>query len=242
VCAGVVAHTTRALMSASVFVSCCVQIAADYDDSFALFHACGASLLVRCLRCAHLWPLVMLTRLVSIPCQVVDFRGYGWSAAGPQTITGLPRDSETVATALPAELEALGLGGAPLLLFGRSIGSVWAVHLASRFPAMFKARHHVCVLWSSRSCLWACVCMCVRACVYVGVHLLYLCPCSCVVTGWYCVFGTLCQALVVESGISRLLELPLVGMLVAGFPMLAVRAASLACDCAACDVLPLDLP
>jgi hypothetical protein len=56
------------------------------------------------------------------------------------------------------------------------------------------------------------------------------------------VFGTLCQALVVESGISRLLELPLVGMLVAGFPMLVVRAASLACDCAACDVLPLDLP
>ncbi len=53
------------------------------------------------------------------------------------------------------------------MLFGRSIGSVCAVHLASRYPDVF-------------------------------------------------------SGLIVESGIAKLLELPLVSMITAGMPMLAV--------------------
>lgn len=60
----------------------------------------------------------------------------------------------------------------PVVLFGRSIGSVCAVHLAARFPTQF-------------------------------------------------------HGLIIESGIANLLELPMVAMLAAGMPMIAVLVSRL---------------
>lgn len=89
------------------------EVAADYDVEYERFHALGCSLLA------------------------VDFRGYGWSK-GAAKLTTLATDSEAVVAALPAIRERCGVSpDAPALLFGRSIGSVCAVHLAATAPAAF---------------------------------------------------------------------------------------------------------
>ena len=73
----------------------------------------------------------------------VDFRGYGWSTGEP-SLRRLCSDAAALAAALPAILaraELLCDGGEvpPIVLYGRSIGSVCAVELASRHEELFAA-------------------------------------------------------------------------------------------------------
>ncbi len=89
------------------------ETAADYDEFAAAFRRAGASLMV------------------------VDYRGYGWSSGRPKFST-LLGDAERVGEALLDILRGAGLGGKPVLLMGRSLGSAPAIHLASQFPEQFK--------------------------------------------------------------------------------------------------------
>ncbi len=89
------------------------EIAPDYDDLAPFYRRAGASLLV------------------------VDYRGYGWSTGQPLAST-LLSDAESIAAGLPAVLEGAGLGGAPILLMGRSLGSIPAIHLAERWPGRWR--------------------------------------------------------------------------------------------------------
>ncbi|MFC2172529.1 alpha/beta hydrolase [Acidobacteriota bacterium] len=89
------------------------EIAADYDGIAPAYKDVGASLLV------------------------VDYRGYGWSTGEPRISTLLP-DAEAVATKCPEVLKNAGLENSPLFIMGRSLGSAPAIHLAHKFPQMFK--------------------------------------------------------------------------------------------------------
>jgi len=68
---------------------------------------------------------------------VVDYRGFGWSDGTP-SLKSLSADADKVAEALPGLLEENGLAGAPMVLWGRSIGATNTVQLASAHGAMFK--------------------------------------------------------------------------------------------------------
>jgi pimeloyl-ACP methyl ester carboxylesterase len=75
---------------------------------------------------------------VNVNWLAVDFRGYGWSTGSPLLST-LTSDAESVVPALPNILREHGYESSPLMLFGRSIGSTCAVHLASKYSHIFKA-------------------------------------------------------------------------------------------------------
>eukprot|EP00658_Telonema_sp_P-2_P003951 TRINITY_DN11481_c0_g1_i16.p1 TRINITY_DN11481_c0_g1~~TRINITY_DN11481_c0_g1_i16.p1 ORF type:complete len:287 (+),score=47.43 TRINITY_DN11481_c0_g1_i16:189-1049(+) len=62
----------------------------------------------------------------------VDYRGYGWSTGSPQ-ISSLVQDAHAIAEAVPHICEEHGLTPCHVLAVGRSLGSVWAVELASKF-------------------------------------------------------------------------------------------------------------
>ena len=81
------------------------EVASDYDGSFKLFHAAGASLMVGPSLPRGCAPLCPGYPCVCGPAQVVDFLGYGWST-GTALITTLPADAEAVAAGLPAALAA----------------------------------------------------------------------------------------------------------------------------------------
>ena len=87
----------------------------------------------------HLAPLVHRAGCALV---AVDFRGYGWSTGEPSLLS-LCSDAAAFATALSGILTAAKLtaSGAspPLVLYGRSIGSVCAVELASRHEQLFEA-------------------------------------------------------------------------------------------------------
>ncbi len=89
------------------------EIAADHDDIAPLYHAVGASLLI------------------------VDYRGYGWSTGKP-TVSAMIPDTEAVHRAVPGIADQAGLGIAPLVLMGRSLGSAPAIHLASAYPGSYR--------------------------------------------------------------------------------------------------------
>merc|ERR1712194_461081 len=62
----------------------------------------------------------------------VDYRGFGWSEGVP-TIRTLRSDAVAFYTALPQLLTARNVSwplGAPIVLMGRSIGSLCALHVA----------------------------------------------------------------------------------------------------------------
>ncbi|OQR94259.1 temperature sensitive supressor-like protein [Achlya hypogyna] len=65
----------------------------------------------------------------------VDFRGYGWSSGEP-AVTRLLEDAEMVERQL-SYVAALK-PGVPVILFGRSIGSICAMHLAAARPDRFR--------------------------------------------------------------------------------------------------------
>jgi alpha-beta hydrolase superfamily lysophospholipase len=85
------------------------EIASDYDSLAGEYRRAGASLLV------------------------VDYRGYGWSSGEPKVSTLFP-DVEQVHQAIPDIVDKAGLGQPRLYLMGRSLGSLWAIHLAYRYP------------------------------------------------------------------------------------------------------------
>ncbi len=89
------------------------EVAPDYDDIAPFYHHAGASLMV------------------------VDYRGYGWSTGRPLVSTLLP-DVEVVYQRLPGVFTEAGLEGSPLIVMGRSLGSVCAIELASRHPGALK--------------------------------------------------------------------------------------------------------
>jgi hypothetical protein len=92
------------------------EIAPDYDDLAVYFHSeVDASLLV------------------------VDYRGFGWSTGSP-TFSALIDDCAPVVAALPGILTANHLpASSPLVIMGRSMGSVPALHIAHTFPDRFHA-------------------------------------------------------------------------------------------------------
>ncbi|KAF0743064.1 hypothetical protein Ae201684P_000751 [Aphanomyces euteiches] len=65
---------------------------------------------------------------------VVDYRGYGWSSGEP-SLTSLLSDAELVASQL-GSVPKLN-PSVPVVLFGRSLGSQCAIHLANKFPDRF---------------------------------------------------------------------------------------------------------
>ncbi len=89
------------------------EIASDYDFAARHFHTAGASLLV------------------------VDYRGYGWSTGRPK-ISALMADVGPVLDALPGVLRPAELDDQTLIVMGRSLGSIPAIHAAHEFPARLK--------------------------------------------------------------------------------------------------------
>lgn len=75
---------------------------------------------------------------INVNWLAIDFRGYGWSTGSP-LLTTLVQDAESIVQDLPNILRQHGYQDSPLMLFGRSIGSTCAVHLASKFSDIFKA-------------------------------------------------------------------------------------------------------
>jgi pimeloyl-ACP methyl ester carboxylesterase len=108
-----VAESPTAATPVFIFFHGNAEIASDYDAGASRFLRMGGSLIV------------------------VDFRGYGWSTGTP-LLSKLTSDAEAVLDALPAILSRHGCGGCPLILFGRSIGSTCAVHLAAHRPDSFR--------------------------------------------------------------------------------------------------------
>ena len=87
-----------------------------------------------------------LYTLMGLHLLVVDFRGYGWSTDAPTLCSALLSDAEPLLLegALETALRRSGLaaaveGGLPLLLFGRSMGSNVAIHLAALQPRRIAA-------------------------------------------------------------------------------------------------------
>eukprot|EP01138_Halocafeteria_seosinensis_P015274 gb/GECG01015590.1/.p1 GENE.gb/GECG01015590.1/~~gb/GECG01015590.1/.p1 ORF type:complete len:350 (+),score=34.74 gb/GECG01015590.1/:1-1050(+) len=66
---------------------------------------------------------------LGVSLMVVDYRGYGWGTSEPTLMTLQP-DARHILSQLDAKLEQAGIGEVPIILFGRSIGSVCAIHLA----------------------------------------------------------------------------------------------------------------
>jgi len=64
---------------------------------------------------------------------LIDYRGFGWSTGSP-TLTTLVPDVERLWDDIPSVLSDAGVGSGDVFLFGRSIGSVCAVHLSSLPP------------------------------------------------------------------------------------------------------------
>jgi len=89
------------------------EIATDYELIAPLYYMAGASLLV------------------------VDYRGYGWSTGVPLAST-LLTDAAAVLSKLPDVLAAHGVGAAPLIVKGRSLGSAPAIYLAAEFPDLLR--------------------------------------------------------------------------------------------------------
>ncbi len=85
------------------------EIASDYDGFAPDFQQAGVSLMV------------------------VDYRGYGWSSGEP-SFSALLSDVDAVVKALPTILK----NDIPLLLMGRSLGSVCAIQAAHQYPERFK--------------------------------------------------------------------------------------------------------
>jgi alpha-beta hydrolase superfamily lysophospholipase len=79
----------------------------------------------------HLAPLLHSAGAAAV--FAVDYRGYGWSTGTPSFGT-LLKDIEAVLAALPDILSRFGLGGRPLVAYGRSLGAACAVHAASTLP------------------------------------------------------------------------------------------------------------
>ena len=79
--------------------------------------------------------------LMGLHLMVVEFRGYGWSTETPTRCCSLLSDAEPLVddSALEAALMAAGIDhrGLPILLFGRSMGSSVAIHLAAHKPERF---------------------------------------------------------------------------------------------------------
>ncbi len=89
------------------------EIVTDFDNIALMYHLAGTSLLV------------------------VDYRGYGWSAGEP-LLSILATDAEVVVKALPKLLSQHGIENVPLYVKGRSLGSAPAIHVAYKFPEMFR--------------------------------------------------------------------------------------------------------
>jgi hypothetical protein len=154
-------HAKKAEVPVVVYFHGNAEVAADYDDSSPLFHASGASLMVAaCCRCY----LSFGSRLVRL---WVEWRPRWLTSSGTAGLPGLLRFLPSPATRkqLPLVCQprwaqvldiaqflcsqrhcdtsslcyvVAGIGDVPRVLFGRSIGSVCAIHLASKYPTEFK--------------------------------------------------------------------------------------------------------
>ncbi|MBI5960194.1 MAG: alpha/beta hydrolase [Chloroflexi bacterium] len=89
------------------------EVASDHDHFAQDYHLSGASLLV------------------------VDYRGYGWSTGAPK-VSALMTDVEPIMAALPEILARAGLSEKTLVVMGRSLGSVSAIHTAHAYPDRIK--------------------------------------------------------------------------------------------------------
>jgi uncharacterized protein len=74
---------------------------------------------------------------IGVSLLVVDFRGYGWST-GRSLTSALLSDVEGVHNGLPEVLRQANLADKSLYVMGRSLGSISAIEMASRYPETFK--------------------------------------------------------------------------------------------------------
>lgn len=89
------------------------EIAADYDMIAQFHHQVGLALIV------------------------VDYRGFGWST-GKATASNMLTDAENLLAVLSLILAKHSMDELPLFVFGRSLGSAPAIHLAYKAPQTFK--------------------------------------------------------------------------------------------------------
>ncbi len=85
------------------------EIVSDYDNLVPFYHRIGAAFLA------------------------IDYRGYGWSSGQPRS-SALFDDVTPIREALPHILPP----DQPLILMGRSLGSISAIHMTHLFPDLFK--------------------------------------------------------------------------------------------------------
>ena len=82
-----------------------------------------------------------LYNLMGMHLMVVEFRGYGWSTDEPPRLASMLSDAEPLieSGALDRALRAAGLDphALPVIVFGRSMGSPVAIHLAAYAPERF---------------------------------------------------------------------------------------------------------
>ncbi len=74
----------------------------------------------------YLYDFVPLLDRLGYNVFLAEYRGYGMSSGKPELVTMLA-DAERI-------IEATGLPPEQMILFGRSVGSIYAIHAASRFP------------------------------------------------------------------------------------------------------------
>eukprot|EP00658_Telonema_sp_P-2_P044423 TRINITY_DN3230_c0_g1_i2.p1 TRINITY_DN3230_c0_g1~~TRINITY_DN3230_c0_g1_i2.p1 ORF type:complete len:244 (-),score=45.51 TRINITY_DN3230_c0_g1_i2:141-872(-) len=81
----------------------------------------------------------MIDRFYNMDCAVLacSFRGFAWSTGQP-SLTKLCPDTEKLLEAVPSILDEFGLGGLPLLSYGRSMGASCAVHAAIVAPHLIR--------------------------------------------------------------------------------------------------------
>ena len=215
-------HARREEVPVIVYFHGNAELAAEYDRTYSYYHAVGASLLVRFVP-ADYHALFMLVRVVVGFCT-------GCGLSGVRLVHRSPCDHDT----------AVGRRGCccrrvicticwcvPVVLHQCGLQQLWLWGCAVFMQRAFRRV-------PSSSCSGAPLEACAPSTLHPSfrINLVYVRPLSTLVcllarvkpaSECVAVFST-SQALIVESGIAKLLELPMVGMLAASMPMLAVCA------------------
>ncbi|MCC7208504.1 MAG: alpha/beta hydrolase [Anaerolineae bacterium] len=126
-------------------VSGLIPVAEGVDLGYRLYaHRPGAPLILHFHGNAEIAPdyddlAVYVHSEVDASLLVVDYRGFGWSTGNP-TFAALIDDCAPVVAALPAILAGNRLpADTPLVIMGRSMGSVPALHIAHSYADRFRA-------------------------------------------------------------------------------------------------------
>merc|ERR1711865_503926 len=121
-----------------------IEVADGISLAYRLYHGAAAPKFVVLYFHANAETCVdiggMISKYYDMNCAVMacSFRGFAWSTGSP-SLTKLVPDCEKILDAAPAILEKAGLGGLPILSYGRSMGASCAVHVAVYKPDLVRA-------------------------------------------------------------------------------------------------------